>query len=161
MIEDYNIKSDVEIDRYHLEEECITISSTYRNYGEIASDARTLVTEKEDMLKVVRAERNIAIREQCAAEGKKVTEGIISSMVDCDSEVVKAMKELREAKATSDRLNVGVKSLEMKKAELDNLVKLRCNGNYVDNTVKPSYGTGNDDMSRFNRQSMTPLPSRG
>ena len=154
-----NIQSDIEIDQYHLENECITMSSTYYNYADIAREAKALVSEKADALKVIQAERNIAIREQCANEGKKVTEGIIASMVQSDSEVVNAMKELREAEATFDRINVGVKALEIKKSELDNLVKLRCNGNYVDNVAKPTRDIKYEGMSEFNRDTMTPLPS--
>lgn len=154
-----NIKSDIEIDQYHLENECITMSSTYYNYADMAREAKSLVSEKADALKVIQAERNIAIREQCANEGKKVTEGIIASMVQSDSEVVNAMKELREAEATFDRINVGVKALEIKKSELDNLVKLRCNGNYVDNVAKPTRDIKYEGMSEYNRNNMTPLPN--
>jgi len=153
-----NIQSDIEIDQYHLENECITMSSTYYNYADIAREAKSIVSEKADALKVIQAERNIAIREQCANEGKKVTEGIIASMVQSDSEVVNAMKELREAEATFDRINVGVKALEIKKSELDNLVKLRCNGNYVDNVAKPTRDIKNETISQYNQRTLTPLP---
>ena len=153
-----NIQSDIEIDQYHMENECITMSSTYYNYADMAREAKSLVSEKADALKVIQAERNIAIREQCANEGKKVTEGIIASMVQSDSEVVNAMKELREAEATFDRINVGVKALEIKKSELDNLVKLRCNGNYVDNVAKPTRDIKNETVSQYNQRTMTPLP---
>lgn len=154
-----DIKSDVTVDEYHLESECITMSSTYYNYADMAREAKALVSEKADMLKVIQAERNIAIREQCSNEGKRVTEGIIASMVQSDSEVVNAMKELREAEATFDRLNVGVKALEIKKSELDNLVKLRCNGNYVDNVAKPTRDIRSEGISDYNRNTMTPLPN--
>ena len=154
-----DIKSDVTVDEYHLESECITMSSTYYNYADMAREAKALVSEKADMLKVIQAERNISIREHCANEGKRVTEDIIKSMVQCDPEVVNAMKELRDATATFDRISVGVKALEIKKSELDNLVKLRCNGNYVDNVAKPTRDIKYEGMSEFNRNSMTPLPN--
>ena len=155
-----DIKSDVTIDKYHLESECITMSSTYYNYADMASEAKTLASDKKDALKVIQAERNIAIREQCANEGKRVTEDIIKSMVQCDPDVVNAMKELREAEATFDRLDVGVKALEIKKAELDNLVKLRCNGAYVDNVAKPTQEIKDETISHFNQRTQTPLPQR-
>ena len=155
-----DIKSDVEIDQYHLESECITMSSTYYNYADMAREAKSVVSEKADMLKVIQAERNIAIRENCANEGKRVTEDIIKSMVQCDSEVINAMKELREAEATFDRINVGVKALEIKKSELDNLVKLRCNGAYVDNVAKPTQEIKDETITHFNQRTQTPLPQR-
>lgn len=156
-----DIKSDVEIDQYHLESECITMSSTYYNYADMAREAKSVVSEKADMLKVIQAERNIAIRENCANEGKRVTEDIIKSMVQCDPEVINAMKELREAEATFDRINVGVKALEIKKSELDNLVKLRCNGAYVDNVAKPTQEIKDETITHFNQRTQTPLPQRG
>lgn len=155
-----NILDDIEIDQYQLEKECITMSSTYYYYADKAREAKAIVSEKTDTLKVIQAERNIAIRENCSIEGKKVTEGIIASMVQSDSEVKNAMKELREAEATYERINVAVKSLEIKKSELDNLVKLRCNGNYVDNVTKPTRDIKNEAMSDYNRQTMTPLPQK-
>ena len=153
-----DIKSDVEVDQYNLEAECITMSSTYYNYADMAREAKALVSEKTDMLKVIQAERNIAIREQCANEGKRVTEDIIKSMVQCDPEVVNAMKELRDATATFDRISVGVKALEIKKSELDNLVKLRCNGAYVDNVAKPTKDLNNETSSDYLRNSMNRVP---
>ena len=156
-----DIKSDVTVDEYHLESECITMSSTYYNYADMAREAKALVSEKADMLKVIQAERNISIREQCANEGKRVTEDIIKSMVQCDLEVVNAMKELRDATATFDRISVGVKALEIKKSELDNLVKLRCNGAYVDNVAKPTQEIKDEIVSHFNQRTQTPLPKRG
>ncbi len=157
-MDDFNIQSDVTIDHVHLVNECISMSSTYYSYADMARQAKAVVSEKSDTLKVIQAERNISIREQCANEGKKVTEGIITSMVQSDSEVVNAMKELREAEATWERINVAVKSLEIKKSELDNLVKLRCNGDYIDNAAKPTRDIKNEEMSNFNRNRMTPLP---
>lgn len=153
-----DIKSDVEVDQYNLEAECITMSSTYYNYADMAREAKALVSEKTDMLKVIQAERNIAIREQCANEGKRVTEDIVKSMVQCDPDVVNAMKELRDATATFDRISVGVKALEIKKSELDNLVKLRCNGAYVDNVAKPTKDLNNETSSDYLRNSMNRVP---
>ena len=155
-----DIKSDVEVDQYNLEAECITMSSTYYNYADMAREAKALVSEKTDMLKVIQAERNIAIREQCANEGKRVTEDIVKSMVQCDADVVNAMKELRDATATFDRISVGVKALEIKKSELDNLVKLRCNSSYVDNVAKPTKDLNNETSSDYLRNSMNRVPER-
>lgn len=156
-----DIKSDVQVDEYHLESECITMSSTYFNYADMAREAKAVVSEKADMLKVIQAERNIAIRESCSVGGKRVTEGIITSMVQCDPDVINAMKELRDATATYERISVGVKALEIKKSELDNLVRLRCNSMYVDNVAKPTQDFKDENISRFNQQNLTPIPKRG
>ena len=111
-------------------------------------------------MKVITAERSIAIREQLTKDNVKVTEGIMKSAIESDLEVRQAMKDLRDAEATFDRLNVGVKALEIKKSELDNLVRLRCNGNYVDNVAKPTRDIKEEGTSDYNRNNMTPLPKR-
>ena len=154
---DYDIQSDVEINQYQLENECISMASTYYKYADMAREAKSLVSEKSDMVKVITAERSIAIREE--NKDKKLTVDLVQAMVNSDSEVVKAMRELRDAEATYLRLSAAVSSLEIKKSELDNLVKLRCNAMYVDSPSKPTRDIKNEEMSNFNRRSMTPLPN--
>ena len=155
---DFDIQNDITIDQYHLDGECITMAATYFKYADAAREAKTDVSEKADYLKVISAERNIAIREELS--GGKITEGIIASKVACDPEVVKAMQELREAEATYARLNAIVSSLEIKKSELDNLVKLRCSTSYVENSMKPTTDVQTDMVSERNQNGMTPLPKK-
>lgn len=157
--QDYNIQSDIEINQYQLENECITMSSTYFKYADMVREAKADVSICADNLKVVTAERSIAIREFLSNSGKRVTEGIIESTVQSDGEVKIAMQKLREATATYERLNVAVKALEIKKSELDNLVKLRCNSMYVDSPSKPTRDIKNETMTEYNRRTMTPLPN--
>ena len=154
----FDIQNDITIDQYHLDGECITMAATYFKYADAAREAKTDVSEKADYLKVISAERNIAIREELS--GGKVTEGIIASKVACDPEVVKAMQELREAEAIYARLNAMVSSLEIKKSELDNLVKLRCSTSYVENSMKPTTDVQTDMVSERNQNGMTPLPKK-
>ena len=154
---DYDIQSDISIDQYHLESECISMAATYYKYADLAREAKSDVSVKQDTLKVVMAERGIAIRELLSQSGTKVTEGIITSSINSDNEVKKAMKDVRDAEATYDRLNAAVKALEIKKSELDNLVKLRCNSMYVDNVTKPTRDIQNETISEYNQRTMTPL----
>lgn len=159
-MEDFNVENDINIDKYNLEGECITMSSTYYKYADKNADAKNLISEKKDNLKVILAERSIAIRENLATSGVKVTEGIITSAVDADLEVRQARKELRDAEATYERLSVIVSSLEIKKSELDNLVKLRCNSMYVDSPSRPTKDIQADYTSEQLRTSMKPVPTK-
>ena len=154
-----DIQSDIEINEFQLENECITMAATYFNYADKAREAKAMVSEKADLVKVVEAERSIAIREECAQNKSKVTVDMIKAMVDSDKEVNNARKELRDATAIYDRITVAVRALEMKKSELDNLVKLRCNSMYVDNPSKPTRNIQDETMSEYNRRTMTPLPN--
>lgn len=155
---DFDIQSDIEIDQYHLESECISMAATYYRYADMVREAKAEVSIKQDTLKVVMAERSIAIRESLALSKAKVTEGIITSSINSDEEVKRAMRDVRDAEATYERLNAAVKALEIKKSELDNLVKLRCNSMYVDNAIKPTRDIQNETISEYNQRTMTPLP---
>lgn len=155
---DSNIINDIEVDAYNLESECITMAATYYKYADMSRQAKALVSEKADNVKVVQAERSIAIREE--NKGKKLTVDLIKAMVDSDSEVLKAQKELRDAEATFDKISVMVKSLEIKKSELDNLVKLKCNSMYVDSPSRPTRNLNAETSSEYLRDSMSRVPER-
>jgi len=155
---DYDIQNDITIDQYHLEKECITMAGTYFRYADLAREAKSTVSEKSDLVKVITAERSIAIRESLTNDGVRITEGIMKSAVEADLDVRQAMKELREAEATYLRLSAAVAALEIKKSELDNLVKLRCNSYYVENASKPTADIASESQSMYNRHTMTPLP---
>lgn len=155
----FNIQEDIEINRYNLKSECISMASIYFRYADAAKDAKTIISDKRDNLKAVTAERNIAIRESLANSKAKVTEGIINSMVDSDPIVLQARKELREAEATYEGISVMVSALEIKKSELDNLVKLECNSMYVENPSKPTRDIQAEGTSEYLRKNMQPVPN--
>ena len=53
MEQDYNIQSDIEINQYQLENECITMSATYYRYADLAREAKSEVSYCIDNLKIV------------------------------------------------------------------------------------------------------------
>lgn len=156
---EFDIENDIKIDQFNLPKECISLADTYRFYAEKASEAESIVSKKNDYLKVVLAERNIAIREQCSKEGKKVTEGMISSMVDKDTDVVNARTELRDAEATYKRLSVAVAAMQIKKSQVDNLVKLYCNSMYVDSKPQMTRNVESNATDDYNHRTMNQLPN--
>ena len=135
-MEDYNIEQDLSIDRYKLDLEAMSLPSLYFRYSDLVREAKEIVSEKKDHLEAVIAERSISIREECATNGTKTTEGIITSLVNSDKAVLEAKKELRDAMATHGRLQVALSALDTKKAEIDNLVKLYCNSYYANKEVQ-------------------------
>lgn len=155
---EYDINRDIEIDSYNLEAECITMASTYYKYAEMNRQAKSLVSEKADNVKVVRAVRSIAIREE--NKDKKLTVDMVAALVDSDSQVAEANRELREAEATFDKIAVMVKSMEIKKSELDNLVKLKCNSMYVDSPARPTRDLNSETSGEYLRKSMSSVPNR-
>lgn len=157
-IQDFNIEQDLSINRYQLDLEAISLPSIYFRYSDAVREAKEIVSEKKDQLDAVLAERNIAIREECANNGTKVTEGIITAMVNSDSEVLNAKKELREAMAVQGRLQVAVSALETKRNEIDNLVKLYCSAYYTNKDVQPNSNFKDDMIAHDLRKGTRSIP---
>jgi len=125
---DFDFEKDLLINKFRLDEECLSHSSVYFKYAEAQQDAKSEVSKADDNLKLVLAEREIAIRDAFVAKGLKATEGLISSNVERDEEVLEAKKKLRKAQDVFNKLTVAVQAMDARRSELDNLVKLYCAG---------------------------------
>lgn len=129
-INDFDIKTDLKINKYKLDEECLTHASTYNRYAEMVVKTKTELTKAKDKLSLITAQRNIAIREEIIKSGSKVTEKMIESYLEADKEVLKAKKEVREIEEINATFNAMLDSFDHRKSELDNMVKLYCAGYY-------------------------------
>ena len=149
-IDDFDIKSDLKINKYKLDEECLTHASTYNRYAEMATKSKTELTKAKDKLSLITAQRNIAIREEIIKSGSKVTEKMIESYLEADKEVLKAKKEVREIEEVNATFNAMLDSFDHRKSELDNLVKLYCAGYYsvVGNKKETSTETTEKDIRK-------------
>lgn len=125
-----DFEKDISINKYKLDEECLSHSSLYFRYSSMQADAKTRVSKAKDNLELVEAERNLAIRKSLADSGAKVTEAMINSSLITDEEVIQAKQKVREAEDIFMKLSVAVQAFEHRKSELDNLVKLYCSGYY-------------------------------
>lgn len=139
----YDIKNDIEINPFRLKDECVSHTGLYYKYSDACADAKQNVSIAKDKYDVIMAERELAIRQECADNGKKVTEKIIESMVKSDSEVIEARDELREVEGIYAKLQVAVNAMETRRSELDNLVKLAVSNHY--STVDKSDGGFDED----------------
>ena len=131
-----DFQKDLSIDKYKLDEECLSHSSRYAYYSEAQAVAKSNVSKAKDKLELVQAERELAIRKEFDDSKTKVTEALIKSALIMDKDVVQAKAELREAEEIFGRLSVAVQAFEHRKAELDNLVKLYCAGYYSTPSAK-------------------------
>ena len=149
-IDDFDIETDLKINKYKLDEECLTHASTYNRYAEMALKTKTELTKAKDKLSLITAQRNIAIREEIAKSGSKVTEKMIESYLESDKEVLKAKKEVREIEEVNATFNAMLDSFDHRKSELDNLVKLYCAGYYsvVGNKKETSTETTEKDIRK-------------
>lgn len=126
--QDDDFQKDLSINKYKLDEECLSHSSRYAYYAEAQAVAKSNVSKAKDKLELVESESNLKIRKKFAEEGQKVTESVIACTLAMDSDVIQAKKELREAEEIFGRLSVAVSAMDARKSELDNLVKLYCAG---------------------------------
>lgn len=125
-----DFEKDISINKFKLDEECISHSSLYFRYSSMQADAKTRLSKAKDNLELVEAERNMAIRKSLSDSGAKITEAMINSALITDEEVIEAKTKVREAEDIFAKLSVAVQAFEHRKSELDNLVKLYCSGYY-------------------------------
>ena len=125
-----DFQKDLSINKYKLDEECISHASRYAYYAEACAVAKTGVSEAKDKLEYVTAERYDLIKKELEENGVKTTIPMLEKAVLTDDEVLKAKKELREAETTFARLQVAVNAMDARRSELDNLVKLYVSGYY-------------------------------
>ena len=125
-----DFQKELSINKYRLDEECLSHSSKYAYYAEAQALAKSEVAKAKDNLEYVYAEANLRIRADYEKQGKKFTEALIASTIALDEEVGGAKKKLREAEEIYNRLSVAVQAMDTRRSELDNLVKLYCAGYY-------------------------------
>jgi hypothetical protein len=123
-----NFENDLSIDKYKLDEECVTHSALYYRYSELATNKKNEVGILSDNLKLKMGEANIEIRNGFIKKEAKFTEAVINAEVEKDELVIEAREELRQAELNLARLQAGVSAFEHRKSQLDNLVKLYCAG---------------------------------
>lgn len=137
---EFDFEKDLSINKYKLDEECLSHSNLYFRYAEACITAKGKVSKADDNLKLVMAEQNIAIRKSYTDSGIKFTEALITSELEKDVKVIEAKENLRNVQNIYARLQVAVSAMETRRSELDNLVKLYCAGYFstpaVNNATK-------------------------
>ena len=126
--QDNSFEQDLSINKYKLDEECLSHSSRYAYYSEAQAVAKSNVSKAKDNLEYVTAEANLRIRKEYAEKGEKFTEAVITSQLTLDKSVNEAKSKLREEEEVYARLSIAVQAMETRRSELDNLVKLYCAG---------------------------------
>ena len=92
-----DFEKDISINKYKLDEECLSHSNLYARYASAQADAKTAVSKAKDNLELVQAERYDEIKEEFEKKGVKTTIPMMDKAVLSDEEVIKAKNALREA----------------------------------------------------------------
>lgn len=150
-----DFQKDITINKYKLDEECLSHSARFAYYAETCAVAKTNVSKANDNLKFVIAEANLRIRKNYSENGQKFTEAVIASELEIDKQVLKAKEQVRDAEEVYSRLQVAVQAMDSRRSELDNLVKLYVAGYFstVDGVGKKSINeqTSSDVRKNLNR----------
>ena len=149
-----DFQTDLSINKYRLDEECVSHSSRYAYYAEAQAIAKNNVSKAKDKLELIESECNLKIRKKFADEGQKVTESVIACTLAMDSDVIQAKKELRDAEEILGRLSVAVIAMDARRSELDNLVKLYCAGYYSTPSVNGNKSNINDMTEKSMRKGL-------
>lgn len=153
--EEFDFEKDLSINKFRLDEECLSHSSIYFRYAEAQAKAKTRAAKAKDNLELVKAERYDEIKSEFEKKGIKTTIPMMDKAVLSDSEVIEATNKLRKAEDISSKLDVAVKAFEHRKSELDNLVKLYCAGYYsLPNASDTSKKDANEQTAREIRKNL-------
>lgn len=125
---EFDFEKDLSINKFRLDEECLSHSSIYFRYAEAQQEAKAEVANAKDNLELVEAETNLKIRKNLSESGQKFTEAMVTSMLVVSPEIKKAKSNLREAEEVYAKLSVAVQAMDSRRSSLDNLVKLYCAG---------------------------------
>lgn len=121
---DLNFREDLEIDEMDLEKELAYQSILYYDYSEAFSDAKEELSKLELKLSVKKAEVGFAIRSGTYGYDGKVTEGVISELIEKDKDVIAIRKEVIQKKRETDKIASATEAVRTRRYSLQKLVDL-------------------------------------
>jgi len=158
-------KSFVIIDKYRLDEEWIDQPKLYLQYADALADAEADETEAKAEMELVEAEVAAAVRDDPKEYGVagRVTDAAVKSAVLRSREFQAAQKSYHECKRKVGHLKAAVRSLEHRKAALENEVYLHGQGYFADKPKSRLAKMGGGREARneaAKRTARTPLRER-
>lgn len=121
-----NIQKFLKIDPSNLEGECLAQAPAYWEGLEEYAAAKSKLSAAKDSLDFIKAEVTTALLNS----GAKMTVAAMEAARDTDKKVVDAKKKVREYEELVSKLFNVVQAMDVKKSELDNIVKLQLSGVY-------------------------------
>lgn len=132
-----DVKRDIAVDKTKLDEMSEVQSSKYYFYACQLSEVKNELEGKENDLKAVLATRELFYRRNPPID-LKITEGVVTALVNADKEVLDARDAVRVAKEKVSAMYDIVNALDVAQKSTDNLVKLHINKYY--NTTENTSG---------------------
>ncbi len=151
---EFDYEKDLSINKYRLDEECLTHSSTYFRYMEASVQAKSRISKLQNKLAMIEAEENLAIRKSYQESGAKFTEAVIASELTTNSRVIECKRRLQEAQEVYSTMQVAVSAMEARKSELDNLVKLYVAGYFSTTDGAKAKTSADEQVSKDIRKNL-------
>ena len=127
MENEFDFKKDLELNKNDLEGEAARQASIFGFWAEKLADADFEYSKMKDYLNLLIAQKDIKIRTGLLPNGiKKLTENIVSSLIEKDSEIIDTRKKLRELKNIVNHIKVAVDALQQKNSQIKVLKDLQC-----------------------------------
>lgn len=137
----------VDIDLNRLDDEWMTHSALYQDYGAQLADAQYKMDTAKTEVDTIKAELDAAIRADPDVFGlEKITEPSVANCIKLQSEYQVAESALHDATRQVRLLQATVRALDHRKSALENLVRLYLANYFGDPTMKR--GTDSGDMDR-------------
>ena len=114
----------LDIDEYQLDEEWINQPRQYHYWAVELADAQLVLDAAKSDLEVVKADLDMRVREDLVAQGKKVTETLVSTEVINCKQYQESTKEVNKSRHTLNLTKAAVEALEHRKRALEKLVDL-------------------------------------
>jgi prophage DNA circulation protein len=140
----------VQINRFKLDEENEIQPSLFNLYASQLADAKAAKDIAKDKYDLVRSQRELYYRRN-PPEDVKITEAVISALVESDTEVQEAKTELQKAIEAVYTLDAAVSALETRRSALNNLTELYVK-DYYNNTRQDDASDGAIKSRRRNKE---------
>lgn len=129
---------DASIDVLKLDEEWLGHAKLFFHWSERAALARMRVKETKSEFEVVKAEVELAIREDPAKfDLGKITDAAVKAAIPVQPEYKEAYKAMLEAEYKADLIMAAVATLTERRRALENLVELHLNNYFAEPRAKP------------------------
>ena len=136
--EEYDYKEDLKIDKYNLDEECVTQPQRFNKWAALHIEMIAMRDRSKQKLTLTRANADSHVR-QLINQGRgkelnvtKGTEAEIKTAVDLNPEVIEAEENLIEANRKVGVFTVAREAFHDRKKELENLVQLWLSSYWAD-----------------------------
>lgn len=137
-MEKFNFETELEIDKYALDEEWLKQPNLYFHWSQAKTQALAERDDAKRKLDYKKSTLDLAVRKDPKNWGlDKPTESSIASVIVGDKDYQKELKTFQEANHDYNILEDSIRALEQKRSALDNLTKLHISGYYTSGKEPP------------------------